>query len=53
VVLLLIDAGMLAAGNGMKRSWSTYAVYAFVAGFSEPFVIGVVQRLAAADSKPK
>lgn len=30
-----------------KAHWATFATYAFIAGFSEPFFLGVVQRVAS------
>jgi hypothetical protein len=48
IVLLLLDAGMLGVVEDPQPS--TIAVYAFAAGFSEPFVLGAIQGLAAAHS---
>jgi hypothetical protein len=51
VALLLTDVGVLPdLPNTEDAPSATVAVYAFVAGFSEPFVIGAVGRLAGARS---
>jgi hypothetical protein len=51
VVLLasgIIDLPGTAAAD---TSWAAYATYAFIAGFSEPFLLGVVARFAASGTK--
>jgi hypothetical protein len=51
VALLLTDVGVLPAlPKAAAAPSATVAVYAFLAGFSEPFVIGAIGRLAGARS---
>ncbi|HXV34081.1 MAG TPA: hypothetical protein VD769_08735 [Gaiellaceae bacterium] len=45
VVLLVIETGTL-DGAGESGSWAGRALVAFAAGFSEPFFLGLVQRVA-------
>ena len=54
LLMLLITSGILAVGStgpSPNLSWLPLAVYCFVAGFSEPFFLGVVQRVAGAADK--
>ncbi|HEX8719589.1 MAG TPA: hypothetical protein VF736_03015 [Pyrinomonadaceae bacterium] len=54
LLMLLLMSGVLALGTGggpPKPAWLSLAVYCFFAGFSEPFFLGVVQRVAGAADK--
>lgn len=43
---LAVDAGVLdIPTSGSAPSYTPYGVYGFIAGFSEPFLLGVVKRL--------
>jgi hypothetical protein len=51
LLMLVIKSGILAVGTtGVQGivKWETLGVYCFIAGFSEPFFLGVVQRVAGA-----
>jgi hypothetical protein len=50
IVLLVIETGTLDVG-GESGSWAGRALVAFVAGFSEPFFLGLVQRVAVIADK--
>lgn len=46
--MLLITGGILAVGRtdvSPNLRWPPLAVYCFIAGFSEPFFLGVVRRV--------
>jgi hypothetical protein len=45
IVLLVVETGTL-DGGGRSGSWAGRALVAFAAGFSEPFFLGLVQRVA-------
>jgi hypothetical protein len=54
LLMLLIKSGVVAIGDvgGAEASnWLRLAVFCFFAGFSEPFFLGVVQRVAGAADK--
>lgn len=54
LVFLIIRSGITGltvavsadAPKDMKWAWATFAVYGFLAGFSEPFFLGLVSRVA-------
>lgn len=50
VVLLIVETGTLDVG-GDSGSWAGRALVAFAAGFSEPFFLGLVQRVAVIPDK--
>jgi hypothetical protein len=50
IVLLVIETGTLDVG-GESGSWAGRALVAFAAGFSEPFFLGLVQRVAVIPDK--
>jgi hypothetical protein len=50
IVLLVIETGTLDVG-GDSGSWAGRALVAFAAGFSEPFFLGLVQRVAVIPDK--
>jgi hypothetical protein len=45
-VLLVLESGMISVGGG-GSAWATRGVIAFVAGFSEPFLLGIVGRVSS------
>lgn len=51
VVLLLMESGTLDIGSDDSGHWAGRALLAFVAGFSEPFFLGLVQRVAVIPDK--
>ena len=51
VVLLLMESGTLDIGSDDSGHWAGRALFAFVAGFSEPFFLGLVQRVAVVPDK--
>jgi hypothetical protein len=51
VVLFVLESGALDLGGGQKGDWAARALFAFAAGFSEPFFLGVVQRVAVISDK--
>lgn len=53
LLMLLIKSGVIAImpGVGADAKWLSLAVFCFIAGFSEPFFLGVVQRVAGAADK--
>ncbi len=51
VILLVLESGAVALGNGNTASWAAQALFAFAAGFSEPFFLGVVQKVAVLPDK--
>ena len=58
ILWLVLDSKALEVGSGSSATWSGIGLLAFVAGFSEPFFLGIVQRVAhvpdqAEDSKAK
>jgi hypothetical protein len=55
LLLMVLDTGLpgFEPVTLEKARWTTFASYAFIAGFSEPFFLGIVQRVAAtAERKP-
>jgi hypothetical protein len=52
VILLVLESGAVALGNGTSSSWASQALFAFAAGFSEPFFLGVVEKVAVIPDKP-
>jgi hypothetical protein len=46
VILLVLESGAVALGDGGSSSWAAQALFAFAAGFSEPFFLGVVEKVA-------
>jgi hypothetical protein len=49
IVFLLFYSGLLSisANNATSGDWATFGVIAFVAGFSEPFALGLLGRAAS------
>ena len=50
IVLLVVETGTL-DGGGESGSWAGRALVAFAAGFSEPFFLGLVRRVAVIPDK--
>jgi hypothetical protein len=46
VVLLVLESGVVTFAGVDAQNWAARAVFGFVAGFSEPFFIGTVERVA-------
>jgi hypothetical protein len=46
IVFLILDSGAIELGAGTSGTWSGRGLIAFAAGFSEPFFLGIVQRVA-------
>jgi hypothetical protein len=58
IVFLILDSQAIELGSASSGTWSGRGLLAFAAGFSEPFFLGIVQRVAhvpdqAEDSKAK
>lgn len=51
VLLLVLESGAVALGTGSASGPAAQALLAFAAGFSEPFFLGVVQRVAVIPDK--
>ncbi len=51
IVLLVLESGALDLGGGRGADWAASALLAFAAGFSEPFFLGVIQRVAVISDK--
>jgi hypothetical protein len=45
VVLLVVESGIIEIGGGQSHQAPGRALLAFVAGFSEPFFLGLVNRV--------
>ena len=45
-VLLILETGAIHLGGDDPGSWATLALFGFVIGFSEPFFLGLVQKVA-------
>jgi len=51
---LLLKSSIVTLGpSGQGIVWTNLAIYCFLAGFSEPFFLGLVQRVAGAADKDK
>lgn len=51
---LLLKSSIVTIGpSGQGMNWTNLAIYCFLAGFSEPFFLGLVQRVAGAADKDK
>ena len=44
--LIILESGAVKLGNAEGSSWAATALFTFMAGFSEPFFLGLVQRIA-------
>jgi hypothetical protein len=45
VVMLVLESQALSLGVGKEASWAGPALLSFLAGFSEPFFLGIVQKV--------
>jgi hypothetical protein len=52
ILFLVLDSKVLEVGAGSSAKWSGIGLLAFVAGFSEPFFLGIVQRVAHVPDPP-
>jgi hypothetical protein len=52
ILFLVLDSKVLEVGAGSSATWSGIGLLAFVAGFSEPFFLGIVQRVAHVPDPP-
>lgn len=50
-VLLILESGLVQIGDP-PLDWATIGAVAFVAGFSEPFLLGVVRRVTGMGDEP-
>jgi hypothetical protein len=46
IVMLVLESQIVSLGAGTDSSWASLALLAFLAGFSEPFFLGIVQKVA-------
>lgn len=51
VILLVLESGAVALGDRSSSSWAAQALFAFAAGFSEPFFLGLVEKVAVIPDK--
>jgi hypothetical protein len=51
-LLLALESDLLRIGNVAAQDWQVAGAVGFVAGFSEPFFLGVVNRVAGLGEKP-
>jgi hypothetical protein len=51
VTLFVLETGAVELGAQQTSSWASLALFTFVAGFSEPFFLGLVQRVAVIPDK--
>jgi hypothetical protein len=51
-VLLILESGLLEV-NSSGTNWATWGALSFLAGFSEPFFLNVVGRLADVAERPR
>ena len=49
--LLALESHAINPGGGEETPWAAYALLTFVAGFSEPFFLGLVQKIAVIPDK--
>lgn len=51
VTLLVLETGAVDLGAGETPAWAPLALFTFAAGFSEPFFLGLVERVAVIPDK--
>ncbi len=51
IVFLILDSQAIQLGSASSGTWSGRGLLAFAAGFSEPFFLGIVQRVAHVPDK--
>jgi hypothetical protein len=49
--LLILESGAVKLGNAEGSSWAANGLFTFIAGFSEPFFLGLIQRIAVVPDK--
>jgi hypothetical protein len=52
IVFLILDSNAIDLGSLGSDTWSGMGLLAFAAGFSEPFFLGIVQRVAVVSDAP-
>jgi hypothetical protein len=52
MLFLVLQSHAIALGSADSGGWSGLGLLAFVAGFSEPFFLGIVQRVAVVSDRP-
>jgi hypothetical protein len=52
IVFLVLDSHAIALGSASSATWSGRGLLAFAAGFSEPFFLWIVQRVAVVSDRP-
>ena len=52
IVFLILDSQAIGLGAESSETWSGRGLLAFAAGFSEPFFLGIVQRVAVVPDRP-
>jgi hypothetical protein len=52
MLFLVLQSHAVALGTAESSEWSGLGLLAFVAGFSEPFFLGIVQRVAVVSDRP-
>jgi hypothetical protein len=52
MLFLALQSHAIALGSADSGGWSGLGLLAFVAGFSEPFFLGIVQRVAVVSDRP-
>jgi hypothetical protein len=52
ILFLVLQSHAIALGSAESGGWSGLGLLAFVAGFSEPFFLGIVQRVAVVSDRP-
>jgi hypothetical protein len=53
VTLLVLETGAVDLGAAAQASWAAIALFTFASGFSEPFFLGLVERVAVVPDKHK
>jgi hypothetical protein len=51
IVFLILDSHSIQVGAASSATWSGRGLLAFAAGFSEPFFLGIVQRVAVVSDR--
>jgi hypothetical protein len=52
ILFLVLQSNAISLGSASSGGWSGRGLLAFVAGFSEPFFLGIVQRVAVVSDRP-
>lgn len=51
ITLLVLESGAVSFGSVQTHTWAPHALFTFAAGFSEPFFLGLVHRVAVIPDK--